>query len=124
MALLLAIDKTSCVCPDISLLKPCSCKDDNISCGGNEDIDLVKIFQTLSKKLTKDEKHFKEFYLNNTFITELKENTFSDITFKTITIIFCSNLNTINTNAFNTTDSVTNQLMIRFNPKIIQFTIL
>ena len=124
MALLLAIDKTYSVCPDSSLLKPCSCKDDNISCGCIEDIDLVNIFQTLSEKLPKDKKHFKEFYLNNTFIIELKENTFSDITFEAITIIFCSNLNTINTNAFNTTDLVTNQLMIRFNPKIIQFTIL
>ena len=68
-------DMTSGDCPDSNLLKPYSCETngdvnefrDLISCGGNEDIDLVQIFQTLSKNLPKDEKHFFEFFLNNTF---------------------------------------------------------
>src|ERR1700761_6774086 len=108
---------TSSVCPDSNLLKPCSCIDDSINCGGNGDIDLVKVFQTLEKNLTKIEKHFKKFVFYNTFITELKENTFSDITFDMIQIIGCDNLKTIHKNTFNTTDSVTTHINIEFNPK-------
>ena len=42
--------------------------------------------------------------MNNTFISELKANTFSDITFNRIDINGCSNLKTIDRNAFNGTD--------------------
>src|ERR1700759_3294659 len=105
---------TSCVCPDSNLLKPCTCIGNKtftyINCGGNEDIDLVQIFETLGKQLPKTEKHFKLFQLNNTFITELKDNTF-DI----IYIYNCSKLKTIHSNAFNTTDQVTTQLHIDLN---------
>ena len=52
----------------------------------------------------------------NIFITELKENTFSDITFDRIWIKNCSKLKTIHRNAFNTTDSVTNYVRIENNP--------
>ena len=60
-----------------------------------------------------------KFYLNNTFITELKENTFSDITFNVIDIEYCSKLKTIHKNAFNHTDQVTTELNINFNPVLI-----
>ena len=72
---LLVIDITSSVCPDSSLIKPRICYNDNIECRNNEDIDLIKLFQTLERNLTKTEKHFNKFYLENLFITELKENT-------------------------------------------------
>ena len=114
----LVINFTSGVCPDSNLLKPCNCFDDYINCGGNEDIDLVKIFETLGKKLPKTGKHFHNFYLNNTFITELKENTFSDITFTEIFIKGCSKLKTIHKNAFNTTDQVTTELHFDLNPAL------
>ena len=73
---------------------------------------------TLEKKLTLNEKHFKKFNLNNTFNTELKENTFSDITFDEIYINSCSKLKTIHRNAFNTTDSVTKRFVMTFNPAL------
>ena len=118
------IDITSGVCPDSNLIKPCSCNTsiDEIYCGGltggNEDIDLVKIFQTLENNLTKTEKHFKSFLLQNNIITELKENTFSDITFDRIQISFCSKLKTLHKNAFNNTDKVTQQIYIIHNPMV------
>ena len=49
---------------------------------------------------------------------ELKENTFSDITFDMIQIINCHNLKTIHKNTFNTTDSLTTHISIEFNPKL------
>ena len=113
---------TSSVCPDSNLLKPCSCGGDNINayinCGGHEDIDLVKIFKTLDKQLprTLEGRHFKSFYLYKSFITELKENTFSDITFDSIWIRDCSKLKTIHVNAFNTIDQVTTDIYIEHNP--------
>ena len=95
-------------CPDSSLIKPCFCIYDSINCGGNHDIDLVKIFETLSKHLTetKSGKRFNGFHLNNTFITELKENTFSDITFGGINIENCHSLRSIHENAFSKADLV------------------
>ena len=83
---------------------------------GKQDRDLVKIFQTLEKNLNKTQKHFKGFHLNNTFITELKENTFSDITFDYIEIESCTVLKTIHKNAFTTTDLVASEIIIRNNP--------
>ena len=79
---------------------------------------MVQIFETLGKQLPKTGKHFKEFYLGNAFITELKENTYSDITFNAITIENNSNLKTIHRNAFNTTDQVTYYISFMFNPKL------
>ena len=84
-------------------------------CGGNEDLDLIVIFQTLGKQLPKTGKHFNEFYLNNTLITGLKENTFSDITFDFIDIYHCYSLSTIHRNAFTTTDFVTKEVYIENN---------
>ena len=57
--------------------------------------------------------------MNNTFITELKENTFSDITFGYIEIEYCSKLKTIHRNAFDTTDQVTTDLSIGENPSLV-----
>ena len=106
-------------CPAPELLKPCVCEDNGIICGGHSDIDLVNIFQTLEKHLTKSEKHFKRFHLKNTFITELKENTFKDITFDDITIESCDSLMTIDRNAFNVTDMKTTDLTIMDNDRLI-----
>ena len=117
------IDITSSVCPDRSLIKPCECyeirrHENQLSCYGNEYIDLVKIFQTLENNLTKTGKHFKVFHLNNTFISELKENTFSDITFDEILIKSCAKLKSIHKNAFNTTDQVITILTIEDTPML------
>ena len=53
--------------------------------------------------------------MNNTFITELKENTFKDITFDEITIENCDNLTKIHKNAFIETEFVTKGLYIKEN---------
>ena len=104
------------VCPEYDLIKPCICYNNNeIQCYANEYIDLVKIFQTLENNLNETQKHFHRFYLSNNFITELKENTFSDITFDVIYIYGCQNLKTIHRNAFNTTDSVTKSFDMTYN---------
>ena len=57
-----------------------------------------------------------DFPIKNKFITELKENTFSDITFDAIYIQSCFELKTIHINAFNNTDSVSTEIYIRSNP--------
>ncbi len=62
------------------------CNNDIISCGGNTKIHLKAIFHSMSLLLGDREKHFQQFYLNNTVIIELPENTFEDITFDSIQI--------------------------------------
>ena len=109
-ALLLLIDTTSSVCPNSNLIDACNCIVDQIDCGDiNQEINVFGIFQNLGKQLPKTGKHFKLFQLSNTFITELKENIFSDITFDTIVIHFSPNLTSIHRNAFNVTDQVTDK---------------
>lgn len=94
------IDYNSGECPKPELLKPCICDEDVISCGGRETIPLKTIFHGLSPKLENSKKHFKQFYLNNTEINELPENTFEDITFEEIRIENALNLSSIHTKAF------------------------
>ena len=79
---------------------------------------MVKIFETLGKQLPKTGKHFYNFYLNNTFITELKENTFSDITFDRIDIENCKNLGNISEKAFTTTQLKTYFIGFENNPSL------
>ena len=114
------IDITSSVCPDSSLLMPCICHNDHITCEGYEDIDLVKIFRKFERELprTQEARHFRQFILTNTFITELKENTFSNITFNEIYIHFCENLFSIHENAFLNTDLYTTHVSILKTPKL------
>ena len=85
-ASILLIDTTSSVCPcrTCDLIKPCNYINDELYFGGDQDIDLFELFKIINKNLTKTGKHFKIFYLNNTFITELNENIFIDITFDII----------------------------------------
>ena len=117
LTLMAVINTTLSVCPDSSLLKPCSCNKDMIICGNRfQALDLVQIFQKLGKQLPKTGKHFNEFHLTNSLITELKENTFSDITFDTIRLHECPKLKTIHKNAFTTTDQITSWLNILDNP--------
>ena len=112
------IDITWSVCPERNIINPCICSSDQFVCGGNQNIDLLKIFQTLGKNLTKTGKHFNSFQLSNSFMTELKENTFSDITFDVIYITENSNLKTIHKNAFNTTNFITDEIHLLLNPKL------
>ncbi len=107
--LISVIDLTSSVCPNEDLLYPCYCESDSIYCIGNEYINIKHIFNLLSQKLKDDEKHFEKFYLNNTAINELEENTFYDITFSFINIQ-ATNLTLINTFAFSETNLKTNTI--------------
>ncbi len=95
------------LCPAPEILNPCKCDANGISCGGNDWINLKNIFKANDQKLNESEKHFKKFYLNNTAITELEENTFYEITFDEIHIYNVTKLKFINSNAFNGTKTVT-----------------
>ncbi len=88
-----------CLCPAPEVLNPCKCDTNGISCGGNDVINLKNIFKSIDQKLNESEKHFKKFYLNNTAITESKENTFYEITFNEIHIYNTKELKLIHTNA-------------------------
>ena len=113
---LLVIDITSSYCPYSKLIKPCSCEDDKFDCSDiYEDTDLVEIFQTLGKQLQDYEKHFKLFLMKDGVVNQLKENTFSDITFDKIQIINCDRLKTIDRNAFNNTNRVATEVHIYGN---------
>jgi Leucine-rich repeat (LRR) protein len=92
------------VCPTdnsfVKLIQPCFCRDDTISCGGTDQIDLKAIFQNISKNIkSANDKHFYTFYLNNTKITELVQDVFADISFQVIDIE-TDNLSRIHSKAF------------------------
>jgi hypothetical protein len=72
----------------------------------------------VNKILPDNEKHFNKFYLNNTAITELEENTFYEITFDKAIIVNSTKLNLINTHAFTTTSLVTKKFQSQFAPLI------
>ncbi len=101
-----------CVCPNPEVLKPCVCSNDEISCGGNDMINLKNMFQKIDQVLADNQKNFKKFYLNNTAITELEENTFFELTFEEINITSAEKLQLINTNAFSSTNMITKFLFI------------
>jgi hypothetical protein len=87
-------------CPPKEILSPCECKDEAIIlCAGTEKIDLKTVFNAISANLTKEEKKFYTFILNNTAITEIEEKAFFDVTFKRIEI-YAKNLKRIHANAF------------------------
>ncbi len=87
-------------CPKPEPLKPCFCNADGISCSGNQTIDLKTIFDGLSSTLEEGKKHFRQFSLSNTALSELLENTFGNITFDYISINDAKNLTRFQTNTF------------------------
>lgn len=105
-------------------MSPCVCGDNNnvddnvIYCFGNETINLKQIFETLSTQLAADKKHFKQFFLNNTAITELEENVFYDIVFDQMNIMGAHSLTKIHTNAFNETNSFTATFFSKESPLV------
>ena len=68
-------------------------------------INLKDNFIKMSQQLPEDGKHFYGFILYNSQISELEENVFSGISFEMILIFNSTNLNAININAFNGTES-------------------
>jgi len=105
-------------CPKPEILYPCTCYRNNITCSGNQNINLKHTFLQLSQQLAVGKKNFNHFYLNNTAITELEENTFFDITFEGITIERAEKLNLINTYAFGDTNSILKNFEIISSPII------
>ncbi len=104
------------LCPDPEVLNPCKCLDIGIICKGNEILNLKQVFQTLSRVMAKNEKHFKGFELMQTNLEELEENTFYDITFDEIMISFNKHLRHINTKAFGVTSNMTTKLVVFETP--------
>ena len=86
---------TTTECPNPQLLNPCKCENDVIICGGNDIYDLKMVFDSMSLHLSDEKKHFKKLFINNTAITELKRNTFYDLTFDEIQIERASKLTLI-----------------------------
>jgi hypothetical protein len=103
-------------CPKPELLSPCTCSSDNINCGGDTFINIKHIFDELSQQLLDGKKNFSQFYLNNTAITEIEENTFYDITFVAIVIEKATKLTKINSYAFSETNYFTNTFYIIDTP--------
>ncbi len=65
------------MCPSPEFLYPCKCHENNsIICGGTDSLNLKRVFENIDQNLGKNEKNFTAFYLNNTAITEIEENTF------------------------------------------------
>ena len=114
----LSADQIWSLCPKSDLISPCTCLGDAISCSGTTPIDIEAIFHKLGLSLTKEEKRFHSFNLNNTSVSHLKENTFKDIVFDEIHIHDCNNLTVINENAFVQTSLVTKKVSIFLNPKL------
>jgi hypothetical protein len=100
------------LCPPSEILNPCKCNAYGISCGGNEWYNLKHIFKAIDQRLKNNEKHFNQFELNNTAITELEENTFYEITFDEIYIYNATKLKLINTHAFTATNLVTKKFFV------------
>jgi hypothetical protein len=89
------------------VLYPCKCDQNGITCGGTDSLNLKHVFQNIDQNLGQNEKHFKQFNLSNTVITEIEENTFFEVTFDEILIYNATNLKSINSHAFTSTNLVT-----------------
>ena len=101
------------VCPiNTQIFEPCRCINDTIYCSGKSSISLSRIFHLLRSELPDNQKHFRSLLLNNTAISEIRDNTFKDITFDRIDITYCNNLSKIYANAFSTTSYVTTVVKI------------
>ena len=105
-------------CPNDIVIDPCVCSRDNIKCTGNQDFDLKAVFYELSDKLNNNEKHFRSFALINSAFTELKAETFKDITFDEISIYKCFRLDRIHPTAFASTYNYTKVITFEWNPKL------
>ncbi len=102
----------NCLCPSPEVLHPCKCDKNFITCGGTDALNLKHVFENIDQNLGENEKHFKQFWLNNTAITEIEENTFFEVTFDDISISDATNLKSINSHAFTSTNLVTKTFSI------------
>ena len=88
----------------------------SITCNGIAFNELIKMFELFQKYFNNSDKHFDEFYLNNTLITHLPSNVFKDSTFEEISIENNEKLKTIDKNAFNSSNSYIKRVFIKNNP--------
>jgi hypothetical protein len=92
--------KCELFCPNPEMLYPCTCHNGTISCVGNEEYDVKKIFFKLSQSLEANQKSFNRFYFTNKAIKKIEPNTFYDITFESIGLSWPDSLERIHTSAF------------------------
>jgi hypothetical protein len=99
---ILSASSTSCPVPE--LIKPITCETNGknvaLTYKAKEDIDLKKIFDKMSKYIDGKEKSYSEFIIYESGITELKNETFSDITFESISISRAEYFKRIDAKAF------------------------
>lgn len=93
----------------------CIPKDEvNVICDANyEDFNITEEFQYLSSTLPSDAKELNRLDLYNSYIEELPENVFHDISFAYVIIYYCTNLSKIHSNAF--TNSINNLRHLYFS---------
>ncbi len=107
-------------CPPTEAIHPCLCNETHIECGDIHEINLKKIFSSLSDYLgnNSESKEFKEFILNNTQIVEIEANVFNDIKFKIIRINDTINLRHIDRNAFKSIAESVEEFWQDFNSRL------
>jgi len=92
-------------CPTKESLNPCSCQifyeRPYLTC--KIEYNLTQILKKISQNLSDQNKYVNELILKNSRITELEDNTFSDIKFRIIVIDNAMDLKKISLNAFNGT---------------------
>lgn len=85
---------------------------------GQNHIILKDVFSKYSQQLPKEKKHFSQFTLSNTAVTELEANVFSDIIFDMIVINNASKLTSIDSNAFKGSEATIKAIYIENTPLV------
>ena len=98
-------------CPPAQLLAPCKCIDDNIMCHDTSltSSDLVDVFKRISRESI--DLHFNTLSIcQNHILTEIRANTFQNVTFKEVDISNCPNLVDVDDDAFSGVQDIATHL--------------
>ena len=105
-------------CPPTQLLSPCKCINDNIMCHDTSlsSSDLVDVFKRISRESI--DLHFNTLSIcQNHNLTELRANTFQNVTFKEVDISNCPNLVDVDDDAFSGVQDIATHLCFLFTGK-------
>ena len=99
-------------CPPKELIAPCTCIFSNIDCAKTSlsSSQLVDLFKKISREA--NDLHFLIFWIwHNSNLTELRANTFQNVTFDHIWITHCPNLIDVHEDAFIGSEDIATSLM-------------
>ena len=106
---MLLIDKAQTKCPDERKIAPCTCNDYygpiRLGCKVSNIDDIKGLFQNISKALDANEKLIDEFLLADVTFSELPGHLFGDLTFKSVAFLNFTNLNYMDEQLFNGTET-------------------